>query len=573
MAPTVSSAAVPFSAIERRLACYLRALWGRPPVLRDAGRRARVSIVAGAIRMPEVLRAETVEGIALHRAAAAHAAAHLVHSAHRFPLAKLRPIQVAIVSLIEDARIERLAWQDLPGLRRLWLPFHVARPEAIPNATSLMARLARALIDPDYKDLDGWVAKGRELFEAHRARLDDPSISREIGTLLGNDLGQMRMQFDYGRYLVEPVYRDDNAFLWEFPENPSTPLPETEPEAVQAGTVTLETDSTIEGDRADQSPDGARREISPPQAVPATEVPDGPPHRYPEWDYVIGVHRPAWCTVRERRPESGDTRAIDEILSRREEVVARVTRLVRSAQVGHAARLRRQVEGNDLDLDAAIVAMADVRAGRTPSQRVYQRPGRIRRDLAVLWLLDLSRSTNDVVPGTGETILALARAATAVVAEAITAADDSFALHGFDSSGREDVGYYRFKDFDEPYAEAARARLAAITGRRSTRMGAALRHAGHLLSERRAARKLIVLVTDGAPHDIDVHDRWYLALDAKRAVEEQRRAGSATFCVSLDPGADAYVTRIFGAGNYLVLDHLRRLPEKLALVYLRWAAA
>ena len=572
MAPTASSATVPFSAIERRLTCYLRALWGRPPALRDGGRRGRVSIVEGAIRMPDVFPAGAGEGIALHRAAAAHAAAHLVHSTHRFPLAKLRPIQVAIVSLIEDARIERLAWRDLPGLRRLWLPFHVARPEAIPNATSLMARLARALIDPDYRDLDGWVAKGRGLFEAQDARLDDPSISREIGTLLGNDLGQMRMQFDYGHYLVEPAYRDDNAFLWEFPENPSTPPPESGP-AVLVGTVTLEADGTPEGDRADQSPDGARREISPPQAVPATEVPDAPPHRYPEWDYVIGVHRPAWCTVRERRPEPGDAGAIDEILSRHEEVVARVTRLVRSAQVGHAARLRRQVEGNDLDLDAAIAAIADLRAGRTPSPRVYQRPGRIRRDLAVLWLLDLSRSTNDVVPGTGETILALARGATAVVAEAIAAADDSFALHGFDSSGREDVGYYRFKDFGEPYAEVARARLAAMTGQRSTRMGAALRHAGHLLSERRAARKLIVLVTDGAPHDIDVHDRWYLALDAKRAVEEQRRTGSATFCVSLNPGADAYVTRIFGAGNYLVLDQLRRLPEKLALVYLRWAAA
>ena len=560
-----------FSAIERRLTCYLRALWGRAPAFRAAGRRARVSIVAGAIRMPDLFPAEAGEGIALHRAAAAHAAAHLVHSTHRFPLAKLRPIQVAIVSLIEDARIERLAWRDLPGLRRLWLPFHVARPEAIPNATSLMVRLARALIDPDYRDLDGWVAKGRELFEAQDARLDDPSISREIGTLLGNDLGQMRMQFDYGHYLVEPAYRDDNAFLWEFPENPSTPPPDSEPVGL-AGAVTIEMDGMTEGDRADQSPDGARREISPPRAVPATEVPDAPPHRYPEWDYVIGVPRPAWCTVRERRPEPGDAGAIDEILSRHEEVVARVTRLVRSAQVGHAARLRRQVEGNDLDLDAAIAAIADLRAGRTPSPRVYQRPGRIRRDLAVLWLLDLSRSTNDVVSGTGETILALARAATAVVAAAIAAADDSFALHGFDSSGREDVGYYRFKDFDEPYAEAARARLAAMTGRRSTRMGAALRHAGHLLSERRAARKLIVLVTDGTPHDIDVHDRWYLALDAKRAVEEQRRAGIATFCVSLDPGADAYVTRIFGAGNYLVLDHLRRLPEKLALVYLRWAA-
>jgi nitric oxide reductase activation protein len=177
------------------------------------------------------------------------------------------------------------------------------------------------------------------------------------------------------------------------------------------------------------------------------------------------------------------------------------------------------------------------------------------------------------VASAGTTVLALAREATAVVAEAIDTTGDSFAVHGFDSSGREDIGYYRFKDFDEPYAEAPRSRLAAMTGRRSTRMGAALRHAGHLLGRRRAARKLIVLVTDGAPHDIDVHDRSYLVLDAKRAVGEQRRTGIATFCVSLDPGADRYVTRIFGAGNYLVLDHLRRLPEKLALVYLRWAAA
>jgi nitric oxide reductase NorD protein len=570
--PTASSGGAPFSAVERRLAGYLRALWGRPFTLRPAGPRARVSIDGSVVRMPDLAPGHLGEGLALHRAAAAHAAAHLAHSTRRFPLAKLRPIQVALVSLLEDARIERLAWRDLPGLRRLWLPFHVAGPDTIPDAVSLMARLARALIDPDYRDHDGWVVKGRELFEAEAGRLDDPSMSREIGVLLGNDLGQMRLRFDHGRYLVEPAYRDDNTFLWEFPEDPSAPPPDREP-AMVGGTVALESGATSEADRTDGSRGGARREISPPGAVPATEVSDAPPHRYPEWDYVIGVHRPAWCTVRERLGESGDAHAIDDILARHEEVTARVTRLVRNAQVGHAARLRRQVEGNDLDLDAAIAAVADLRAGRPPSPRVYQRPGRIRRDLAVLWLLDLSRSTNDLVPGAGETILALAREATAVVAEAIAAADDAFALHGFNSSGRQDVDYYRFKDFDEPYAEPARARLAAMTGERSTRMGAALRHAGHLLSLRRAARKLIVLVTDGAPHDIDVHDRWYLVFDAKRAVEEQRRVGIATFCVSLDPGADAYVTRIFGAGNYLVLDHLRRLPEKLALVYLRWAAA
>jgi nitric oxide reductase activation protein len=100
-------------------------------------------------------------------------------------------------------------------------------------------------------------------------------------------------------------------------------------------------------------------------------------------------------------------------------------------------------------------------------------------------------------------------------------------------------------------------------------MGTALRHAWHFLRYRRVARKLILLVTDGEPHDIDVHDRQYLMFDTKHAVEEQTRYGVATFCISLDPGADQYVARIFGKRNYLVLDHLRRLPEKLPLLYMR----
>ena len=550
-----------FATIERRLACYLRALWGRPVTLREAD-GLRASVVEGIIRMPlPPSVGGRSDSVTLYRAAAAHAAAHLVHSTQRFALGKLRPIQVALVSLIEDARIERLAWRDLPGLRRLWQPFHTVQPGAIPNAVSLMARLARALIDPGYRDEDAWVAKGREMFEAGTEGLTDPSMSRAIGTLLGNDLGQMRLQFDARSYLVEPPYRDDNTLLWDLPAD-SAP-PKVEP-AVLAGTLGY-------GNHTDLGSEAAPSESLPPAEAPAAGAPDSRLYHYPEWDYVIGIYRPAWCTLREQPAESGDPRAIADILRRREDTVRRVNRLVKSARVGHAARLRRQVEGNDLDLDACITAMADMRAGRTPSPHVYRRAGHTRRNLAVLWLLDLSRSTNDFVVSAGTTVLALAREATAVVAEAIDSVDDSFAVHGFDSSGREDIGYYRFKDFEEPYAEVPRARLAAMTGQRSTRMGAALRHAGYLLGRRAAARKLIVLVTDGAPHDIDVHDRRYLVRDAKRAVEEQRRTGIATFCMSLDPSADRYVSPIFGAGNYLVLDHLRRLPETLALVYLRWA--
>jgi nitric oxide reductase NorD protein len=135
--------------------------------------------------------------------------------------------------------------------------------------------------------------------------------------------------------------------------------------------------------------------------------------------------------------------------------------------------------------------------------------------------------------------------------------------------GRHEVRYYRFKDFDYRYRELVKSRLAGMSGQLSTRMGTALRHAGRCLNERRAHKKLVLLITDGEPSDIDVHDDRYLVLDAKKAVENNSRLGIHTYCLSLDPKADRYVSRIFGQRNWTVVDHLRRLPEKLPLLYMR----
>jgi nitric oxide reductase activation protein len=232
-------------------------------------------------------------------------------------------------------------------------------------------------------------------------------------------------------------------------------------------------------------------------------------------------------------------------------------------------RLRRRLDGDRLDLDACIGAIVDTRAGLPPDPRVHASLGRRQRDLSVLVLLDLSQSTNDFVPSAGTTVIELAREATAVLADAMERIGDSFAIHGFSSNGRHDVGYFRFKDFDAPYGVLARSRLAGMSSGLSTRMGTALRHAGRQLDARRAHRKLILLITDGEPSDIDVHDPQYLLLDAKKVVEENGRRGIYTYCLSLDAKADRYVSRIFGPRNWTVVDHLRRLPEKLPLLYMR----
>ena len=190
------------------------------------------------------------------------------------------------------------------------------------------------------------------------------------------------------------------------------------------------------------------------------------------------------------------------------------------------------------------------------------------RDLAALLLLDLSQSTNEQVRSGGTTVLELTREAAALLADAMAKLGDPFAIHGFSSNGRHEVNYRRFKDFGEAHGPASRARLAGMRGELSTRMGAAMRHAGALLARRPEKKRLLLVLTDGAPSDVDVRDPQYLRADARKAVEELARSGVATFCISLDPGADDYVARIFGANRYAVVDRVERLPERLPSLYL-----
>jgi nitric oxide reductase activation protein len=184
-------------------------------------------------------------------------------------------------------------------------------------------------------------------------------------------------------------------------------------------------------------------------------------------------------------------------------------------------------------------------------------------------LLDLSESLNALAPNAGTSLLKLAQSAATLFATSLADVTSDLAIHGFCSNGRHDVGYYRFKDFDDPYDERAHARLAGMRAQLSTRLGAALRHAGRALASRKAQRRLLLVVTDGEPSDIDVHDPNYLLFDAKRATLQNQKLGVLSFCIGLDARAGASVARIFGAGRYSLIHQLEHLPQRLAEVCLR----
>lgn len=561
---------VDFAETERHLKTFVTALWGRVPLLRglppaDTAIPRRSSIAGPLIRLPDVYRGfEGDAAWSVYRAAAAHAHAHLVFGGDRFIVGKLKPLQIVLVSLIEDARIEALAMRQLPGLRRLWAPYHTAKPAGIATAPALLARLSRALFDPEYQDDDGFVTKGRALFGQALPRLSDPAISREIGMLLGNDLGQMRVQFNAKTYVVEPVYRDDNLGLWDFDEPP------------QANAEVLEMfvdAARIEQQEADDAP---RQEDQTPDREAGKARPVAPDQRgivlanYPEWDRRHGIERPEWTTVREVAAVRGDPKRIAEALDRADVLRGRVTQLVRGLRVGRSIRLNRQHDGHDLDLDAVIDAGLALRTGQDPDPRVFRSSTSKHRDLATLLLIDTSQSTSDRL-GSGATVLDVERIAVAVLAEAMQALQDSFGLLAFASDGRDDVKLTTVKAFGEPYGADSMARLDGLVSGYSTRLGTALRHAGAVIAPANSFRKLVLVLTDGEPSDIDVDDPADLVEDARRAVMNLHARGIDSFGVVLGSAGMTAASLIFGRGNTMLVHRVEDLPSRLAELYFRLA--
>jgi nitric oxide reductase NorD protein len=560
-----------FTEYERRLKLYATALWGRPPALRPilpvTGQPPprRVNIAGGLVRVPLVFRGVPNETAPLlFRAAVAHATAHLALTPRRFELGKLKPLQVALIGLMEDARIETLAMRRFPGLRRLWAPFHVAEPSGVVTAPALLARLSRALFDPGYRDDDGFIMKARALFNDERANLHDPAVSRRLGGLLGNDLGQMRVQFNPRTYVIDPVYRDDNLGLWDFGEPPAN-AQETIDLLVDAARPKEENDGSRSGDpehKPDQSAGKARDAAAEERGIVIAS--------YPEWDRGAGIERPDWTQIRDVAPAPGDPRVIDAALDAAPAVVARIARLVRGAKIGRHQRLKRQPEGPELDLDAALDTAIALRTGDMPSERIYRTMARRTRDLSALIVLDTSESTRDRIPSGGN-ILDAQRLAVAALSHALAALGDPFALRAFASAGREDVRVTRLKDFGEAYGGSVKTRLAGLTPGLSTRLGAVLRHAGAEIAPVRTDRKLVLVLTDGEPSDIDVNDPLDLVEDARRAVLTLKARGIDAFGVTLDPKGVGSGAAVFGRTNHMPVRRLEELPQRLAELYFRLA--
>ncbi|NOZ10555.1 MAG: VWA domain-containing protein [Gammaproteobacteria bacterium] len=580
-----------FVKVQRKLNFYLRALWGRDFFLRPTGADYtdfRPYIEERIVYMPDALDdLGDIAGLELYRATAAHMASHMIYTTTSVSAEQLSPAQMFFIGLLEDARIEYKATKSFPGLKKLWMSIMLAEyEEPVEHETvPILEKLALQLLDSRYEGDDRQLNQFAKKFHNEiEVNQDDNHFSWMMGVELYN--------ISAGRKAVPSLrileryripYRDDNRFIWHFAdidwENSFEYIAASQRQVrrqVSPLMMAHEVDCELAGDDAqeiwtcsdimrfyeDDLTDNARSFNDEWGKEPVSD-----PFHYQEWDYRIQLHRPDWATVYERRKPKGNPEDIDDILTVHKPIAHRIRQIIDLLAPAGVQRQRGLEDGDEIDLNAAVDAMVAIRMGEQPSPRITMRSVLKTRDLSVVVLLDLSESTNETVGESDKTILQLTREAATLVATAIDGIGDPFALHGFASDGRHDVQYYRFKDFNQHFDDDAKARLAGMTGGLSTRMGAALRHAGQHLLKQPERRKLILLVTDGEPADIDEQDPQHLRHDTKKAVEELYASGVQTYCLTLDAHADSYVKRIFGEGHYTIIEHVNRLPEQLPLLF------
>ncbi|MDP1902442.1 MAG: VWA domain-containing protein [Rubrivivax sp.] len=296
----------------------------------------------------------------------------------------------------------------------------------------------------------------------------------------------------------------------------------------------------------------------------ADDPPLGPGETLPEWDWKQQRLRPAHCSVTTRVATPGAPFVPTATLRATARRVRRRLEVLRAAPQWQ----RGCADGDAIDLDAWVRHASAGRHGRSGEPPVFARRVRGERSLATLLLADLSLST-DAHANNEQRVIDVIRDALYVFGEALHGTGDAFAMLGFSSVRRSQVRMQHLKGFDEPWGVATQARVGAIKPGYYTRMGAALRLATLRLGERSERQRLLLILTDGKPNDIDVYEgRWGLE-DTRHAVMQARQAGLLPFCLSVDEEAHAYLPHLFGRQGWAHVQRPAELPARLATVYAR----
>ena len=371
------------------------------------------------------------------------------------------------------------------------------------------------------------------------------------------------------RRKAEQAERDDSFILHKF-------------EAILSWTEFLNLNRRVD----DDDPDNAKKAADDQDEIGLGQISKAPPTRlklhldlapedvdrenlsgkitYPEWDVRVGRYLPDHCCVLTSVAEAGETNAAfahDPAASRRIRAVKRQFEALRPGRI----TTRGHLDGDALDMDATVRSQVDHLANGEGSDRVWLQSRPEARDLAVSILLDVSRSTESAV--TGRAVIDIEREALDALAWGLDACGDDFAIHAFSSLKRDRVYVQRCKGFDEAMTPLVEQRIGSLRPGFYTRMGAAIRHASADLATQANQRRLLLVLTDGKPNDLDHYEGRHGIEDTAMAVREARRAGHAVYGVTVDRTGKSWFARMFGQGGFSIIPDPDKLIYALPQIY------
>jgi nitric oxide reductase NorD protein len=281
---------------------------------------------------------------------------------------------------------------------------------------------------------------------------------------------------------------------------------------------------------------------------------------YKEWDYRRKHYRKNWCVLREMSVEPAYDGFVDKVMYKYRRLIGNLRKTF-EAMRDEDRLLKRQVYGDGVDIDAFVEAWADVHTGLEMSDRLFTRMHREERNIAVMFMVDMSGSTQGWVNEAEREALIL-------LAESLETLGDRYAIYGFTGMSRKRCEVFPVKLFDEPYDREVKAKISGIKAGDYTRMGAAIRHLSQRLMEVEARTKLLITLSDGKPDDYHGDYRGEYGIeDTRQALFEARRGGIHSFCITIDEEGQEYLPHMYGAANYTVISEVEKLPLKVSDIY------
>ncbi len=355
-------------------------------------------------------------------------------------------------------------------------------------------------------------------------------------------------------------FRAESIFSWAEYIKVDRPTEENEDFGQDEAAKDLDKISVARDDKATASK--VRFDLDLPSAS-SDDAPLGEGVLLPEWHYKKQVMQPGHCRLQPMIAHRAEPCALPQHLA----ATARRLRSQFEALTPAKVWLKGQFDGSELDLDACVQFTADRMSGLTAREQGLYKTHHYRdRDLSCLLLADLSLSTDAWVSDHAR-VIDVIKDSLFLFSEALGATGDRFGLYGFSSLKRENIRFHVIKDFEEKYNAEVRGRINAVKPGYYTRMGAAIRHSSELLAKQRTTQRLLLILTDGKPNDLDQYEGRYGVEDTRMALIEARKMGLRPFCVTIDEKANSYLPHLFGIGGYVVIRKPSELPRELPMLY------